>query len=96
MKPNQTYADCQICKREMKPGQGCEISMVHCNGVPLQRIKAGDEFDSDPDMGEGDICHDCSTAFGQYHHYNCDAETCPACHGQLIGCDCDLEFDEVE
>jgi hypothetical protein len=31
---------------------------------------------------------------GQYHHCNCDAETCPACHGQLIGCDCEIETGE--
>ena len=96
MEHGLTYAACKICRQEMRPGQGCDISMVYCNKAHLQRIKAGDEHDFDPSMDEGDICHDCNATFGQYHHYNCDAEICPACHGQLIGCDCDLEFDEIE
>ena len=93
---NRAYATCQICRHEMAPGQGCEVSVVRCNSKEHERVKAGDELDFDPDMDEGDICHDCNAAFGHYHHYGCDAEACPSCHGQLIGCDCVLEFDEIE
>jgi hypothetical protein len=90
------YAACQICKQEMKPWQGCGVSTVLCDDVEYTRITAGAELDFDPDMDNGDICHDCFTGSGKYHHYNCDAETCPVCHEQLIGCECDLEFDEIE
>ena len=33
-------------------------------------------------------CHDCGVAPGGFHHFGCDAEQCPRCGGQLIGCDC--------
>ena len=35
-------------------------------------------------------CRDCNVAKGQLHHVNCDAESCPKCGLQLIGCRCDI------
>lgn len=35
-------------------------------------------------------CNDCGVVNkeGNLHHYGCDIERCPCCHGQLISCDC--------
>src|ERR1700722_12936936 len=33
-------------------------------------------------------CHDCNVRDGGFHHPGCDAERCPRCDGQLIGCGC--------
>jgi len=34
------------------------------------------------------LCIDCEAADGQVHELGCDAENCPRCGGQLIGCGC--------
>jgi len=85
------WATCTICDAKMIPGQGCIIDTVYCNGRAFDRIKVGDELDFNPNMEDGDFCHDCNAKKGQYHHWNCDAEQCPFCHEQLVGCDCDVE-----
>lgn len=37
-------------------------------------------------------CHVCNALFGHYYHWGCDAEICPSCGGQMIGCVClDIE-----
>jgi hypothetical protein len=41
-------------------------------------------------------CHDCAVLRGQYHVPGCDAEECPRCHGQAIGCDCLDADDDLE
>jgi hypothetical protein len=33
-------------------------------------------------------CHDCAVLRGQFHVPGCDAEECPCCHWQAIGCPC--------
>jgi hypothetical protein len=38
----------------------------------------------DPDW----LCIDCEAAAGEIHELGCDAEECPRCGGQLIGCGC--------
>ena len=48
------------------------------------RIRYGDEHRRSP----AGPCHDCAVLRGQYHVPGCDAEECPRCHGQAIGCDC--------
>jgi hypothetical protein len=40
-------------------------------------------------------CHDCKVVVGGVHHPGCDAERCPVCSGQLIGCGC-LSDDEED
>lgn len=53
------------------------------------RIRCGDEQSMShliPDSGT--LCHDCGCAIGEYHVSNCDAEECPDCRLQLLGCDC--------
>jgi len=86
-KPN-AFASCEYCGQAMCPGQGCTLSAFTYDGKIYERIKAGDELDFDPEMRPNEYCHDCNVAMGQYHHCGCDAERCPVCCEQLIGCDC--------
>lgn len=56
----------------------------------FERIRYGSE---DEDWGaDHGPCHDCAALKGQYHVPGCDVERCPQCDGQLIFCDCDIEF----
>jgi len=91
----QKWPVCKICKKEEFPGEGCGISTVYCNDKKYERIKAGDKLDFMPNMAKDDFCHDCNVRLGQYHHFNCDAERCPACNMQMISCGCDIEFEKV-
>ena len=44
--------------------------------------EAGDPWPNTP-------CHDCGVLKGQFHvEMVCDAEECPRCRGQAIGCTC--------
>jgi hypothetical protein len=55
------------------------------------RVRYGDEQD---DWGaDKHSCHDCRVIKGEFHVPGCDAERCPVCGGQLLGCDC--SFDEL-
>jgi hypothetical protein len=38
-------------------------------------------------------CHDCAAIKAQYHCSGCDAEQCPRCKGQRLGCKCKLQKD---
>jgi hypothetical protein len=51
-------------------------------GKSFPRIRHG-EGDHD---WEADPCHDCAALKGEFHVHGCDAEECPCCGGQLIGC----------
>ena len=84
------YTICKLCNQPMAPGAGCTVDTVTCNDKDYKRIPVGDEHDFDPNMGEGDVCHDCNAGVGQNHHLGCDAEQCPNCLEQLISCDCDI------
>ena len=39
-------------------------------------------------MREDKRCHDCHANEGEFHVPGCDAEVCPFCREQLIGCNC--------
>lgn len=56
------------------------------DGVPYARIRFGDETSFH--LSDAAICHDCAVPRGAYHLPGCDAEQCPRCGGQSIGCDC--------
>jgi len=81
-------AVCKLCGQRMLIADGCTCRQVECNGVKYDRIRFGDE---EYDMGDN-CCHDCGARRGHFHHSGCDAEECPVCGGQLIGCNCEIEF----
>jgi len=77
------YAICEPCGLEMHT-HGCTIDKVDIDGHTHQRLPYNARFDGI----EGQRCHDCSALPGQYHHWGCDMERCPACGYQLISCEC--------
>jgi hypothetical protein len=66
-----------------------QIPSLSLNGRPVPRTPFGAE-QSDW-RAERMPCGDCGVLKGEFHVPSCDVEECPACHGQLITCDC--EFD---
>ena len=83
-------AQCELCGRRMLIADGCTCSEVIAGGKRYKRKKYGDEDFPWP----RESCHDCGAKVGHYHHANCDVEQCPVCGGQLIGCDCGVEYAE--
>ncbi len=81
-------AKCEICGQPMLKADGCSCEEVKCNGEKYTRIKYGDEDFKLVEVA----CPGCGAKEGHFHHYNCDREECPACGGQLIGCDCNPEY----
>ena len=75
-----SYALCELCSQNMKPGIGC----VEIIGKP-KRV---------PHSNPGN-CPDCYVAQGKLHHPGCDWERCSMCGGQAIGCDCNKESGET-
>jgi len=86
------YAVCGDCNQVMAPGNGCSALKIRIKGKIYNRIKAGSVLDLFPEMKKGDVCHDCNVTVGQYHHYYCDMEGCPVCHGQFFICGCYKTF----
>lgn len=91
-------AECEICKKDMLKSDGCNIEDIMIDGKLYERIKVGDVNDFSEGIEDPEFkCHDCGAKTGHYHHWNCDAERCPACNQQLISCDCqDVFIDEFE
>ena len=81
---------CEWCDQEME-------DRVGCTGNLTVDFPDGESLPSMPNDGslndESGVCHDCGAPVGQAHHPGCDAERCPRCGGQLIGCGC---LDEPE
>lgn len=88
---------CEWCGQEYaEGGAGCpeRAIEVRADGSSrwLERIVCGGrrDFYSDgfaPDVER--LCSDCGVAEFELHHIGCDRETCPACGGQFLGCECD-------
>ena len=78
-------ANCGVCGKEMLTADGCLVGTVFCNGLAYPRMRYGEEGWGEP----GERCPDCRAKYGFFHHWGCDVECCPACGGQIPGCDCE-------
>lgn len=75
---------CLVCGQDPLQSDGCRVVVIYIEDEKYVRIPFFGDF--------GERCHDCNALSGHYHHWGCDAEICPVCRGQLIGCDCnDIE-----
>ena len=43
------------------------------------------------DITDDETCPSCNVRVGQYHHWGCDMEECPACRGYVQHCECAVE-----
>lgn len=70
---------------------GIDMAKSHegCNQHPMLGGMAPIPYGYEYRMGIiVNCCHDCNVAPGGVHHWGCDVEECPKCHGQLISCGC--------
>lgn len=74
-------ATCEYCNQEMLTAKSCTFTMIEIDGKLYHR--STEHFDE-----PNGRCNDCGVEHGQVHHFGCDAERCPRCGGQMIGCDC--------
>ena len=82
-------AICKICNGDKLKVDGCVSLPISHKGKQYEPIKVGDPGDFDEGCDLDMRCHDCGAKCGHYHHPGCDAERCPVCYEQLIGCDCE-------
>ena len=72
---------CKYCGFEMMEADSCAETPIVIEGRSYRPI----EFDQEPG---GRRCGDCNVRPGGVHHHGCDAERCPACGDQSLGCGC--------
>jgi len=76
---------CNICQKKMAKNSSC---------LQYVFIKQGNKirwFERDTTNHNIDVpCGDCNAKAGEYHHFGCDLEYCPACGEQIAFCDCQI------
>lgn len=82
-------AKCPVCKLKMSTAKGCLASHVYCNDTRYERIRAGGTRDGSSKNHSKLRYPDCNAQAGQYHHWGCDRECCPACGLQFLVCKCE-------
>jgi hypothetical protein len=93
---NTTMAGCSQCGNDMAgKAVSCTAIPLIVNGRPHELIRWGTETGSRAAFHRSidGPCDSCNTPRGGVHHPGCCIEQCPACGGQLFGCDC---LDDVE
>ena len=86
-------AICKYCNLEMLLHNGCTVAIFEFSDKPgdeSERIPFGDPRERilrslAPYL---EYCSDCAVRPGDFHHVDCDAETCPRCLGQALSCAC--------
>jgi len=78
-------AVCSYCGLEMRSADGCSDEAIVIGGRSYQPVRFGMEPGWRRVKGR---CGDCNVVKGSVHHHGCDAERCPKCGHQSIGCDC--------
>jgi len=87
-------AICAFCTQEMLAARSCTVDVLHRSGLAVALPRFGEELCWPRRFSRGvDRCGDCGVRLGGYHHLGCDIAECPACGGQLLGCDCHYDED---
>jgi hypothetical protein len=84
-------ATCAWCEQEMTTAVSCTVTALHRAGATMGLVPWGAE----PGVRARRRCGDCGVQPGGYHHLGCDLQRCPACHGQLISCECRFDEDRI-
>jgi hypothetical protein len=84
-----TNAKCQDCRQPMSGSTSCTWKYIKINGKIYKRDTTFYDYGRTIINGKK-CCHDCGIVNhgGHVHHFGCDIERCPRCHGQLIACNC--------
>lgn len=84
----------------LKDSQNYSLVTNH-NGETAKRIIFGEENkkyeensldDYISSLFEADFCPDCTIELGKFHAEHCDLEVCPFCFGQLLSCECNVNY----
>lgn len=81
-------ANCDACNLDMMKAPGCTLATYEdfIDGMTYARIPyVGVRHHQTNELLR---CHDCNVEPDKLHHPGCDAERCPRCEGQAIGCGC--------
>ncbi len=83
---------CPACGQNQSNSRSCLKEKVMIDGIGYHRMKYGSSEEGfGPAVGR---CMGCGVMPGKNHHWNCGFEMCPACHQQLIQCQCEKSIIE--